>query len=214
MRIRPGAFTAVVLAACLCLTLLFGCSKPENITFSGTVEQAGESSILVYTTELPTADRVSVSLKGAVLDFEPVSGQQVVVTVKPDIGESYPAKAQAVKIQQKEEEDELAMESAVQNRKITAEQAYEMMRQSNVTLVDVRREEEYAEGHIPGAVLLPMDVLVNRAEEMLTDKTATILVYCRSGDRSAKAALQLTALGYETVYDFGGILDWPYETTP
>ena len=193
----------------LCLILFTACSEKENLTFTGTIEQAGESSIMVYTKDFASGDRVNVSYKGMTLEFEPATGQQVIVTVRPDIGETYPVKADAVSIQLREEESEV--ESTVQENKITSEQAYEMMREGGVTVVDVRREDEYAEGHIEGAMLLPLDVLVNLAEDKLPDKSATILVYCRSGNRSAKAALQLSGLGYENVYDFGGIIDWPSE---
>lgn len=195
----------------LCLILFTACSEKENLTFTGTIEQAGESSIMVYTEDFASGDRVNVSYKGMTLGFEPATGQQVIVTVRPDIGETYPVKADAVSIQLREEESEV--ESTAQENKITSERAYEMMREGGVTVVDVRREDEYAEGHIEGAMLLPLDVLVNLAEDRLPDKSATILVYCRSGNRSAKAALQLAGLGYENIYDFGGIIDWPYEVT-
>jgi len=59
--------------------------------------------------------------------------------------------------------------------------------------------------------LLPVTEIANRAEEVLVDKNAKILIYCRSGNRSATAAKDLIKLGYTNVYDFGGINDWPYE---
>ena len=82
-----------------------------------------------------------------------------------------------------------------------------------VVLLDVRTAEEFAEGHIPGAVCLPVEAIGRTAPAELPDKSAEILVYCRSGSRSAKAARKLTGLGYTHVADFGGIQDWPYETT-
>ena len=82
-----------------------------------------------------------------------------------------------------------------------------------VVLLDVRTAEEFAEGHIPGAVCLPVETIGRTAPAELPDKSAEILVYCRSGSRSAKAARKLTGLGYTHVADFGGIQDWPYETT-
>lgn len=79
-------------------------------------------------------------------------------------------------------------------------------------LLDVRTQEEYDGGHIPGAVCLPNEDI--QADLPLPfDKDAEILVYCRSGRRSAEAAEKLAAMGYTNVADFGGILDWPYETT-
>ncbi|MDD3242923.1 MAG: rhodanese-like domain-containing protein [Eubacteriales bacterium] len=83
------------------------------------------------------------------------------------------------------------------------------------TLVDVRTQEEYDQGYIPGAVLIPDSELIARAPEKLPDQTATIVVYCRSGRRSAAAAQALVEAGYTNVYDLGGIINWPYEiTTP
>ncbi len=96
--------------------------------------------------------------------------------------------------------------------KINAEVAMEMMESGDdFILVDVRTQEEYDEGHIEGALLLPLDQLETLSEEQLTDKDATILVYCRSGNRSAQASKILIDLGYQNVYDFGGIIDWPGE---
>lgn len=78
-------------------------------------------------------------------------------------------------------------------------------------ILDVRTQEEYDEGHIDGAVLLPYDQIPQEAASILPDKAATILVYCRSGNRSATASNALIDLGYTDVQDFGGIIDWPYE---
>ncbi len=96
--------------------------------------------------------------------------------------------------------------------KISADKAKEMMDASKeLILLDVRTPEEYEEGHIEGALLIPDFELVSKAEELLTDKDATILLYCRSGRRSAQASKTLSNLGYTKIYDFGGIIDWPYE---
>jgi len=95
---------------------------------------------------------------------------------------------------------------------INADQAMEMMASGNpYTLVDVRTAAEFDEGHIEGALLLPIDELETLAAEQLTDKEAVILVYCRSGNRSAQASALLVELGYTNIYDFGGIMDWPGE---
>lgn len=96
-------------------------------------------------------------------------------------------------------------------KKISAKEAYDMMSAGGVTVVDVRTRAEYDEGHIKGAVLVPDETIVNNAPSELQDKQAVLLVYCRSGRRSHDAANKLLALGYENVYDFGGIIDWPYE---
>ena len=96
--------------------------------------------------------------------------------------------------------------------KINAESAKNMIDASGVTIVDVRSAEEYASGHVPGAILAPLDKLADDAETLLPDKDATLLVYCRSGNRSAQAVSLLQQLGYTRLYDFGGIINWPYET--
>lgn len=97
--------------------------------------------------------------------------------------------------------------------KITPNQAYELMQsQNNCTVLDVRTPEEFSQGHIPGAILIPDYELAKRAEKELPDKNALILVYCRSGNRSKQAANTLLKLGYTNVKDFGGIIDWPFET--
>ena len=96
--------------------------------------------------------------------------------------------------------------------KITAEEAKAMMDEGGVTIVDVRTAEEYGQGHVPGAVLLPNEDIGDADPEALPDKDAVLLVYCRSGRRSKAASDKLVALGYENVYDFGGIIDWPYDT--
>lgn len=83
---------------------------------------------------------------------------------------------------------------------------------TDAIILDVRSEAEFAKKHIPGAILIPDNELARRTETELPDRNRTILVYCRSGRRSAAAANALIALGYTDVRDFGGILDWPYET--
>ena len=96
-------------------------------------------------------------------------------------------------------------------QKISAEEAYEMMASQEVVVVDVRTREEYDGGHIENAVLVPNESIGSEMPEVLPDKEATLLVYCRSGRRSKDAAQKLLALGYQSVYDFGGVIDWPYE---
>jgi len=96
---------------------------------------------------------------------------------------------------------------------VSATEAYGMMTElDSFILLDVRTEAEFREARIAGAILLPFDEILDRAEAELLDKDAVILVYCQSGRRSAAAAADLAALGYTRVYDFGGIITWPYET--
>ena len=84
--------------------------------------------------------------------------------------------------------------------------------ESGYIIIDARTQEEYNEGHIPGAILIPEYEIADRAEKELSDKDQLILVYCRSGRRSKIAAEELVKLGYTNVKEFGGIIDWEYET--
>ena len=95
---------------------------------------------------------------------------------------------------------------------ITAEQAKTIMdTEKDYVIIDARTEEEFAEGHIENAILIPEYEITNRAEKELPDKEQLILVYCRSGRRSKIASEELVKLGYTNVKEFGGIIDWPYE---
>ena len=97
-------------------------------------------------------------------------------------------------------------------KQITTEEAKKIMDLGEEHIVlDVREQNEFDEGHIPGAVLIPYTEIENKAEEMLPDKDKLILVYCRSGRRSKIAAESLAKLGYTDVKEFGGIMDWKYE---
>ena len=80
------------------------------------------------------------------------------------------------------------------------------------TILDVRTPEEYEDEHIENAILIPDYVLVDKIIDTVPDKQTVLFVYCRSGRRSAAASENLSALGYETIYDFGGIINWPYDT--
>ena len=94
---------------------------------------------------------------------------------------------------------------------ITAEEAKQIMdTEEGYIILDVREQDEYDAGHIPNAVLLPLDDIKAKAHVVLPDKDQLILVYCRSGRRSKLAAEALAELGYTNIKEFGGILDWPY----
>ena len=95
---------------------------------------------------------------------------------------------------------------------ITAEEAKQIMdTEEGYIILDVREQNEYDAGHIPGAIVISHEEITEKAEEMLTDKDQLILVYCRSGRRSKIAAEALVELGYTNIKEFGGIIDWPYE---
>ena len=95
---------------------------------------------------------------------------------------------------------------------ITAQEAKKIMdSQEGYIILDVRTQEEYDQGHIPGAIVISHEEIAEKAEGVLTDKDQLILVYCRSGRRSKIAAEALAELGYTNIKEFGGIIDWPYE---
>lgn len=95
---------------------------------------------------------------------------------------------------------------------ITAEEAKQIMdSEEDYIILDVRTQDEYDQGHIPGAIVISHEEIAEKAEDVLTDKDQLILVYCRSGRRSKLAAEALVELGYTNIKEFGGIIDWPYE---
>ena len=95
---------------------------------------------------------------------------------------------------------------------ISQEQAKEMMtRDDGHIIVDVRRQDEYDAGHIPGAILIPNESIGTEHPEELPDLNQIILIYCRSGNRSKQAAQKLFDMGYTNIYEFGGIIDWTGE---
>ncbi len=96
---------------------------------------------------------------------------------------------------------------------ISAQEAKEKMQENpNAIILDVREQDEFDSGHIPSAVLLPVGTISeNSASALIPTKDSIVLVYCRRGNRSKTASAALVALGYTQVYEFGGILDWPYD---
>ena len=97
-------------------------------------------------------------------------------------------------------------------QQITQEAAKTMMDTQEVIVLDVREQDEFDAGHIPGAVLLSVgSITKNTAAAVIPDLDAVVLVYCRSGNRSKTASQALADLGYTQIYEFGGIKDWPYE---
>ena len=100
-------------------------------------------------------------------------------------------------------------------QQITQEEAKEMMDTQEVIILDVREQDEYDSGHIPDAVLLPVGTIYeDTAAEVIPEMDSTVLVYCRSGNRSKTASAALAELGYTAIYEFGGINTWPCETEP
>ena len=106
-------------------------------------------------------------------------------------------------------------DSADGYQQISQEEAKAMMDTQVVIILDVREQDEYDSGHIPGAVLLPVGTIdETTAAEVIPEKDSTVLVYCRSGNRSKTASAALAELGYTNIYEVGGINTWPYETEP
>ena len=95
---------------------------------------------------------------------------------------------------------------------ISQQEAKAMMDQGRVVVLDVREQKEFDAGHIPGALLLPVGSITQEtAAALIPAQDSTVLVYCRSGNRSKTASAALAGLGYTQVYEFGGISTWPYE---
>lgn len=95
---------------------------------------------------------------------------------------------------------------------ISQKEAKEIMdTQTDYIIIDARTEEEFAEGHIKGAILIPEYEIAQNAPSLIPQKDILILVYCRSGRRSKIASEELVKLGYTNVKEFGGIIDWQYE---
>lgn len=95
---------------------------------------------------------------------------------------------------------------------ITPEEAKIMMDTQTVIVLDVREQDEFDAGHIPGAVLLPVGAISgDTAAAVIPEPDSAVLVYCRSGNRSKRASAALVELGYSNIYEFGGINTWPYE---
>lgn len=130
--------------------------------------------------------------------IESLSDQSMMITTKDDVGfDKASVELSSAKIE--------VIDVAYQ--KISSEEAKEIINQGEYgVILDVRTLDEYNEGHIEGATLLPHNEITEKAEITLYDKEEVILVYCRSGKRSETAAKELIDMGYTNVYDFGGII--------
>ena len=105
-----------------------------------------------------------------------------------------------------------SMEKHFEYKQITQEEAKKMMaKDDGHVVVDVRRQDEYDSGHIPGAILIPNETIGTASPRELPDHDQIILIYCRSGNRSKDAAQKLAYMGYSQVFEFGGINDWTGE---
>lgn len=192
----------LILMLVILLFVLTGCTKQKNVTFEAQIESVSDQSMMVTTSGDIGFDKASVGLSTAKIKGDLVVGGNVTVTIHPEIRETYPVQVTAIEVE--------VMDAAYE--KISAQQAKEMIDKGEYgVILDVRTLEEYNEGHIEGATLLPDNEIKDKVEITLYDKEEVILVYCRSGRRSEAAAKVLVEMGYTKVYDFGGIIDWPYE---
>ena len=97
-------------------------------------------------------------------------------------------------------------------QQITQEEAKRMMDTQEVIILDVREQDEFDDGHIPGSILLSVgSISADTAAAVIPEADTVVLVYCRSGNRSKTASAALAELGYSNIYEFGGINTWPYE---
>lgn len=192
----------IILMTLVTLLIGTGCSAEKTITFEAQIESLqGQSMNVTTSSDEVGFDQASVGLSKAQIEGDLTEGKRVKITIKPEIRETYPVQVTAVKVE---------VEGGIY-QKISAPKAKEMMASNNnCVILDVRTLEEYKEGHIEGALLLPHHEVEAKAEDTLPDKVAPILVYCRSGNRSSQAAKELIRKGYTAVYDLGGIMDWPY----
>ena len=202
----------------LCLLGLAGCSNRSmnyiianepNIT--GVVKEADENAILIENEKGEYWVSLNVENKDSTTHFN--LGDEVVVYYNGIIAESYPMQINTVyAITLKEPADRAENNREAVYVNITAEEAKQIMdSEEGYIILDVRTQEEYDQGHIPGAILIPDTEVEVTAEEVLTDKDQLLLVYCRSGRRSKLASEILVELGYTNIKEFGGIIDWPYE---
>lgn len=127
--------------------------------------------------------------------MQPTQTQEAVLTQQPEVAQ---------------QPDESSQMAAVVN--LTASEAKTRIdSEEGIIIVDVREQDEYDEQHILDAILLPVNNINKDAADVIPDKDTVYFIYCRSGNRSATAAAQLVGMGYKNIYDFGGIIDWPYE---
>ncbi len=107
---------------------------------------------------------------------------------------------------------EQANQTENQSKTITLDEAVKMVAEDDaIRFIDVRTQQEYDAGHVASAELLPLDQLESKIESEVADKDTKIIVYCRSGNRSGQAQAILNGIGYNNVYDAGGIINYTGE---
>lgn len=230
-RKRQIGLLGAVLAVLLILT---ACKPSLNDVIAdkpckqGVVEHVYEKEILLAEDKIEgdpnTGGYYSVSLDVEYSDSmtQFYEGDRVAVYYDGGIAESWPGQInhvyailllEAGEARKEAEKEQGADKNADGYTEITPEAAKEMMdADPDAVILDVREQSEFDTGHVPGAVLLPVGTIDEEsAAAVLPDKETTVLVYCRSGNRSKQASKALAKLGYTQIYEFGGVNDWPYE---
>lgn len=145
--------------------------------------------------------------QGCYMSFKKVKGLMLLIIVSLTLFSSCSGNMDATV-----DTTETPINNSLDYEQISGEQAKHIMdTETDFIIIDARTEEEFKEGHIEGAILIPEYEIGERAEKELPDKDQLILVYCRSGRRSKIASQALADLGYTNVKEFGGIIDWQYE---
>ena len=207
-----------VLLLLTCMLGLVGCNNrsmnyiiANEPNLSGVVKEAHEQSSLIENETGEYWVSLNVENEDSMTHFS--IGDEVVVYYDGTIAESYPMQINtvyAITLKEPVNRAENNREAVYVN--ITAEEAKQIMdTEEDYIILDVRTQEEYDQGHIHGAILIPDTEVEVTVEEVLTDKDQLLLVYCRSGRRSKLASEILVELGYTNIKEFGGIIDWPYE---
>jgi rhodanese-related sulfurtransferase len=177
----------------------------EDFVFQGKIiEKTDENNFIVRDVE--SGDLISLIITDEVEVLDNISnefniGNLVKFEADSDVMESWPLKVNLFRIIENEEASYI---------KIDQDLAKKLMDTQEVIVLDVRTIDEYNEGNIEKSLLLPVDD-IEEADKILPDKDVTILVYCRSGNRSKTASEKLIDMGYKNIYDFGGINTWKYE---
>lgn len=192
----------IIFACLMALILSVGCSNEQNITFEAEIESLSDNNMIVITQDDVGFDKASVEIGSTKVQGDLAVGKKVSITIQPEVRETYPVQVTAREVKVK----------GGSYQKITVEAAKTLIDNGDYdVLLDVRTLEEYNEGHLEDSTLLPDNEIKEKAESILSDKNEVILVYCRSGRRSSAASKELIKMGYNNVYDLGGIIDWPYE---
>jgi rhodanese-related sulfurtransferase len=150
---------------------------------------------------------LSLSLSACAIGPGSVTGSQATTTRMPD-----PTSATTSAGTDQTDTDATTTAAAIRALIRPTEASQMLADDPRAILLDVRTEAEFKSGHIPGALLIPVEELSGRLGELPEDRTTPIIVYCRTGRRSSLAVDILAEAGYRLLYDLGGILDWPYET--